>query len=135
MNAAEEIDRRVDQVRQIVVIHQRIKEERQAKGTKEGGNGQERQAPSHLGEDDGMEGPMIIKAEIGGHFVHRIYVDGSASLEILYEHCFVRLRPEVTISGQWNNRQNGHKKDLCSTIYGTQNVKIPGKRRNGNDTK
>ncbi|GKB80479.1 reverse transcriptase domain-containing protein, partial [Tanacetum coccineum] len=47
-----------------------------------------------LGEEDGMEGPMIIKAEIGGHFVHRIYVDGGASSEVLYEHCFIRLRPE-----------------------------------------
>ncbi|GJU17825.1 reverse transcriptase domain-containing protein [Tanacetum coccineum] len=48
-----------------------------------------------LGEEDGTEGPMIIEAEIGGHFVHRIYVDGGASSEVLYEHCFVRLRPEV----------------------------------------
>ncbi|GJY79941.1 hypothetical protein Tco_0492692 [Tanacetum coccineum] len=48
-----------------------------------------------LGEEDGTEGPMIIEAEIGGHFVHRIYVDGGASLEVLYEHCFVRLRPEI----------------------------------------
>ncbi|GKG22994.1 hypothetical protein Tco_0388297, partial [Tanacetum coccineum] len=42
---------------------------------------------------------------------------------------------QVTISTQWNNRQNGHKKDLCRTIHGTWNVKIPGKRRNSNDTK
>ncbi|GJW85704.1 reverse transcriptase domain-containing protein [Tanacetum coccineum] len=48
-----------------------------------------------LGDEDGTEGPMIIEAEIGGHFVHRMYVDGGASLEILYEHCFVRLRPEI----------------------------------------
>ncbi|GKA27800.1 reverse transcriptase domain-containing protein [Tanacetum coccineum] len=48
-----------------------------------------------LGEEDRTEGPMIIEAEIGGHFVHRIYVDGGASSEVLYEHCFVRLRPEV----------------------------------------
>ncbi|GJT85824.1 reverse transcriptase domain-containing protein [Tanacetum coccineum] len=47
------------------------------------------------GDEDGTEGPMIIEAEIGGHFVHRIYVDGGASSEILYEHCFVRLRPEI----------------------------------------
>ncbi|GKB60123.1 reverse transcriptase domain-containing protein [Tanacetum coccineum] len=40
------------------------------------------------GEEDGTKGPMIIKAEIGGHFVHRIYVDGGASSEVLYEHCF-----------------------------------------------
>ncbi|GKA11494.1 reverse transcriptase domain-containing protein [Tanacetum coccineum] len=48
-----------------------------------------------LGDEDRMEGPMIIEAEIGGHFVHRMYVDGGASSEILYEHCFVRLRPEI----------------------------------------
>ncbi|GJS29273.1 hypothetical protein Tco_0489893 [Tanacetum coccineum] len=48
-----------------------------------------------LGEEDGTEGPMIIEAEIGGHFIHRIYVDGGSASEILYEHCFNRLRPEV----------------------------------------
>nr|GEU47024.1 reverse transcriptase domain-containing protein [Tanacetum cinerariifolium] len=41
------------------------------------------------------EGPMIIEAEIGGHFIHRIYVDGGSTSEILYEHCFNRLRSEV----------------------------------------
>ncbi|GKC04150.1 hypothetical protein Tco_0995760 [Tanacetum coccineum] len=49
----------------------------------------------HLGDEDGTEGPMIIEAEIEGYFVHRMYVDGGASSEILYEHCFVRLRPEI----------------------------------------
>ncbi|GJU36167.1 reverse transcriptase domain-containing protein [Tanacetum coccineum] len=48
-----------------------------------------------LGDEDGTEGPMIIEAEIGGHFVHRMYVDRGASAEILYEHCLVRLRPEI----------------------------------------
>ncbi|GJX09466.1 reverse transcriptase domain-containing protein [Tanacetum coccineum] len=48
-----------------------------------------------LGVEDRTEGPMIIEAEIEGHFIHRIYVDGGASLEVLYEHCFVRIRPEV----------------------------------------
>ncbi|GKG29255.1 hypothetical protein Tco_0416620, partial [Tanacetum coccineum] len=48
-----------------------------------------------LGDEEGMKRPMIIKAEIGGHFIHRIYVDGGSASEILYEHCFNRLRPEV----------------------------------------
>ncbi|GKD95975.1 reverse transcriptase domain-containing protein [Tanacetum coccineum] len=48
-----------------------------------------------LGDEDGTKGPMIIEAEIGGHFMHRMYVDGGTSSEILYEHCFVRLRPEI----------------------------------------
>ncbi|GJR16193.1 reverse transcriptase domain-containing protein [Tanacetum coccineum] len=48
-----------------------------------------------LGDEDETEGPMIIEAEIGGHFIHRIYVDGGSASEILYEHCFNRLHPEV----------------------------------------
>ncbi|GJT84845.1 reverse transcriptase domain-containing protein [Tanacetum coccineum] len=48
-----------------------------------------------LGEEDGTEGPMIIEAEMGGHYIHRMYVDGGSSSEILYEHCFNRFRPEV----------------------------------------
>ncbi|GJZ01275.1 reverse transcriptase domain-containing protein [Tanacetum coccineum] len=36
-----------------------------------------------LGEEDGTEGPMVIEAEVGGHLVHRMYVDGGASSEIL----------------------------------------------------
>ncbi|GJV55727.1 reverse transcriptase domain-containing protein [Tanacetum coccineum] len=38
---------------------------------------------------------MIIEEEIGGHCVHRMYVDGRSASEILYEHCFSRLRPKI----------------------------------------
>ncbi|GJV94329.1 hypothetical protein Tco_1545906 [Tanacetum coccineum] len=48
-----------------------------------------------LWEEDGAECPMIIEAEMAGHFVHRVYVDGGASSEVLYEHCFVKLRKEI----------------------------------------
>ncbi|GJR55741.1 hypothetical protein Tco_1406262 [Tanacetum coccineum] len=48
-----------------------------------------------LGEEDGTEGPMIIEAEMGGHYVHRMYVDGGLFSEILCKHCFNRFRPEV----------------------------------------
>ncbi|GJT01138.1 reverse transcriptase domain-containing protein [Tanacetum coccineum] len=34
-----------------------------------------------LSEEDGTESPMIIEVEMGGHFVHRVYVDGGASSE------------------------------------------------------
>ncbi|GJV17543.1 hypothetical protein Tco_1362866 [Tanacetum coccineum] len=50
---------------------------------------------SRKGDEDGAKGPMIIEAEIGGHFIHQIYVDGGSASEILYEHCFNRLHPEV----------------------------------------
>ncbi|GJS23557.1 reverse transcriptase domain-containing protein [Tanacetum coccineum] len=43
----------------------------------------------------GAEGPLVIEAEIGGHMIHRMYVDGGSSTEVLYEHCFNRLRPEI----------------------------------------
>ncbi|GJZ04634.1 reverse transcriptase domain-containing protein [Tanacetum coccineum] len=43
----------------------------------------------------GTEGPLIIEAEIGGHMIHRMYVDGGSSTEVLCEHCFNRLRPEI----------------------------------------
>ncbi|GJT57642.1 reverse transcriptase domain-containing protein [Tanacetum coccineum] len=48
-----------------------------------------------LGEEDGTEGPMVIEAEVGGHLVHRMYVDRGASSEIMYEHCFNQLRPKI----------------------------------------
>ncbi|GJU99174.1 hypothetical protein Tco_1328445 [Tanacetum coccineum] len=48
-----------------------------------------------LDEDEGTEGPMIIEAEIGGHCIHRMYVDGGSASELLYEHCFNRLRREI----------------------------------------
>nr|GFC56110.1 reverse transcriptase domain-containing protein [Tanacetum cinerariifolium] len=38
---------------------------------------------------------MIIEAEIGGHCIHRMYVDGGSDSEILYEHCFNRHHQEI----------------------------------------
>ncbi|GJU11947.1 reverse transcriptase domain-containing protein [Tanacetum coccineum] len=48
-----------------------------------------------LSANKGTEGPLVIEAEIGGHAVHRMYVDGGSSMEILYEHCFNRLPPKI----------------------------------------
>nr|GEV73588.1 reverse transcriptase domain-containing protein [Tanacetum cinerariifolium] len=48
-----------------------------------------------LEEGEGEEGLMIIEAKIGGHCVYCMYVDGGSASEILYEHCFNRLRPEI----------------------------------------
>nr|GEZ76026.1 reverse transcriptase domain-containing protein [Tanacetum cinerariifolium] len=60
------------------------------------GNLRERQIAGNInGEEDGMEGPMIIEEEIRGHCVHRMYLDGGSSSEILYEHCFSKFRPEI----------------------------------------
>ncbi|GJR30982.1 reverse transcriptase domain-containing protein [Tanacetum coccineum] len=48
-----------------------------------------------LADSDGTEGPIVIEAEIGGHMIHHIYIDGGSSTEILYEHCFNQLRSEI----------------------------------------
>nr|GEV82154.1 reverse transcriptase domain-containing protein [Tanacetum cinerariifolium] len=48
-----------------------------------------------LAASNGTEGPLIIEAEMGRHMIHRMYIDGGSSMEILYEHCFNRLRLEV----------------------------------------
>nr|GEZ90711.1 hypothetical protein [Tanacetum cinerariifolium] len=44
---------------------------------------------------DKLAGPLVIEAKMGGHMIHRMYMDGGFSMEILYEHCFNRLRPEI----------------------------------------
>nr|GEW73147.1 hypothetical protein [Tanacetum cinerariifolium] len=48
-----------------------------------------------LTASNGMEGPLVIEAKMGGHVIHRMYIDDGSSMEILYEHCFSRLRPEI----------------------------------------
>nr|GEU52172.1 reverse transcriptase domain-containing protein [Tanacetum cinerariifolium] len=48
-----------------------------------------------LATSNRTEGPLVIEAEMGGHMIHRMYIDGGSSIEILYEHCFNRLRPEI----------------------------------------
>ncbi|GJV70383.1 reverse transcriptase domain-containing protein [Tanacetum coccineum] len=48
-----------------------------------------------LTTSSGTKGLLVIEAEIGGHTIHRMYVDGGSSTEVLYEHCFNRLRPEI----------------------------------------
>nr|GEU84207.1 hypothetical protein [Tanacetum cinerariifolium] len=50
---------------------------------------------SPLSTSSGAEGPLVIEAEIGGHMIHHMYVNGGSSMEVLYEHCFNRLRPKV----------------------------------------
>ncbi|GKB56580.1 reverse transcriptase domain-containing protein [Tanacetum coccineum] len=34
-----------------------------------------------LANSDGTEGPLVIEAEIGGHMIHRMYIDGGSSTE------------------------------------------------------
>nr|GEU30675.1 reverse transcriptase domain-containing protein [Tanacetum cinerariifolium] len=48
-----------------------------------------------LAASNETEGPLVIEAEMSGHMIHRMYIDGGSSMEILYEPCFNRLRPEI----------------------------------------
>ncbi|GJR42638.1 reverse transcriptase domain-containing protein, partial [Tanacetum coccineum] len=41
------------------------------------------------------EDPLIIEAKIGRSVIHRVYVDGGSSIEIMYEHCFQQLTNEA----------------------------------------
>ncbi|GKA63846.1 hypothetical protein Tco_0763452 [Tanacetum coccineum] len=40
------------------------------------------------------DNPLIITEDVGTTHIHRIYVDGGSSVEIMYEHCFEQLMPE-----------------------------------------
>ncbi|GKC89698.1 hypothetical protein Tco_1150347, partial [Tanacetum coccineum] len=101
-----------------------------------------------LEEEDGMEGPMIIEAEMGGHFVHRMYVDGGSSSEILIDIDARKDRRrgtfnfrmdefhgcKVAIFIQQNHRKAGGKDDPGSPIHSSRNAKITSDRRNGHIT-
>ncbi|GJR88356.1 hypothetical protein Tco_0212367 [Tanacetum coccineum] len=50
-----------------------------------------------LTTDNVVVEPLTIEINAAGHDIHRMYIDGGASADILYEHCFQRLRPEVKI--------------------------------------
>ncbi|GJY72392.1 reverse transcriptase domain-containing protein [Tanacetum coccineum] len=48
-----------------------------------------------LTADNAVVEPLTIEINAAGHDIHRMYIDGGASADILYEHCFQRLRPKV----------------------------------------
>ena len=48
-----------------------------------------------LTADNAVVEPLTIEIHTGGHDIHRMYVDGGASADIMYEHCFKRLRPDI----------------------------------------
>ncbi|GKA14821.1 reverse transcriptase domain-containing protein [Tanacetum coccineum] len=52
---------------------------------------------------------IIICAEIGGHDVPKMYVDGGSTSKILYGHCFLRLRLEVIICAEIMRKRSAQK--------------------------
>nr|GEU33292.1 reverse transcriptase domain-containing protein [Tanacetum cinerariifolium] len=80
--------RQIEEMLKVGKLSHLIKELKQS-------SGKDQAKPAKKGEEDMTEGSMIIEAVMRGHSVRRMYVDGGSSLEILYEHCIIRLRPEV----------------------------------------
>ncbi|GJX75619.1 hypothetical protein Tco_0322430 [Tanacetum coccineum] len=39
--------------------------------------------------------PIIIKVYISGRQVNKAYLDGGSSCEVIYEHCFLKLKPST----------------------------------------
>ncbi|GJT60401.1 hypothetical protein Tco_1003934 [Tanacetum coccineum] len=42
--------------------------------------------------------PVIIKAKIFGREVSRVHMDSGSSCEVIYKHCFMKLRPSIRAS-------------------------------------
>ncbi|GJV52579.1 hypothetical protein Tco_1448320 [Tanacetum coccineum] len=44
-----------------------------------------------ISKEDIFDEPFIVEAEVEGYLVRRIYVDGGASVEVMFEHCFKNI--------------------------------------------
>ncbi|GKE99373.1 reverse transcriptase domain-containing protein [Tanacetum coccineum] len=42
--------------------------------------------------------PVVIKAKIFGKEVNQVHMDGRSSCEVVYEHCFMKLKPSIRAS-------------------------------------
>nr|GEW61225.1 reverse transcriptase domain-containing protein [Tanacetum cinerariifolium] len=42
-----------------------------------------------------VDSSIILEAHIKGYRIRRIYVDGGSSSEVMYEHCFRNLGPDI----------------------------------------
>nr|GEW76004.1 reverse transcriptase domain-containing protein [Tanacetum cinerariifolium] len=95
-----------------------------------------------LGDEDGTEGPMIIEAEIEGHFIHRIYrrnrmangtnittgkIKGCGTFNLYMDEIY---GGKITISIQWDHMKAKSKENSSSPVNGSRNVKISSPRRN-----
>ncbi|GJW81220.1 hypothetical protein Tco_0145195 [Tanacetum coccineum] len=94
------LKRQIEELLKVGKLSHLINELKQNNGrdqTKPGKKGEasNKDKPLAILMEEGDEGPMIIEVEIEGHFIHRIYVDGGLASEILYEHCFNKLLPEI----------------------------------------
>ncbi|GJZ13132.1 reverse transcriptase domain-containing protein [Tanacetum coccineum] len=71
-----------------------------------------------LASSDGTEGPLVIEAEIGGHMIHRMYIEGGSFMEVLYEHCFNQIRSISPYNGIIGRPGIREIQAVPSTAYG-----------------
>ncbi|GKE17539.1 hypothetical protein Tco_1425116, partial [Tanacetum coccineum] len=45
--------------------------------------------------DDVSDGPLIVEAEVEGYWVRRVFVDQGAVVQVMFEHCFDHLSPNI----------------------------------------
>ncbi|GJR16163.1 reverse transcriptase domain-containing protein [Tanacetum coccineum] len=48
-----------------------------------------------ISTEDVLDEPLIVEAEVAWYLVRRIYVDRGALMEVMFEHCFENLSPEI----------------------------------------
>ncbi|GJW23187.1 reverse transcriptase domain-containing protein [Tanacetum coccineum] len=48
-----------------------------------------------ISEEDVSDEPLIVEAEVEGYLVRRVYVDGGASMEVMFEHYLENLNPGI----------------------------------------
>ncbi|GJS40778.1 reverse transcriptase domain-containing protein [Tanacetum coccineum] len=115
----------------------------QPKATKKGETSGKDKALAIL-MDEGTKGPMIIEAEIGGHYIHCMYVDSESASEILanttignnWRRRALRFSldefcsREVTIPVQRNYWKTRSQEVTCSSVNSSRNAKDPGDKGN-----
>nr|GEY05783.1 reverse transcriptase domain-containing protein [Tanacetum cinerariifolium] len=98
-----------------------------------------------LTANKGTIGSLVIEAEISGHAVHRIYMDGGSSMKwgnymaartvkalgnyrgrkALYKSMDEFYDSEATITIKWHHWKAWDKINTSSTIHGSRNAQIP----------
>ncbi|GKC89664.1 reverse transcriptase domain-containing protein, partial [Tanacetum coccineum] len=82
-----------------------IKDERQRGRGNQGGivPSRQRKVDEHpitfppVSMEDVSNEPLLMEAEVEGYFVRRVYVDGGALVEVMFEHCFENLSPAIRV--------------------------------------
>nr|GEV82624.1 hypothetical protein [Tanacetum cinerariifolium] len=48
-----------------------------------------------VSKDDVSDGPLIVEAEVEGHWIRRVFVDQGAAVQVMFEHCFDNLSSDI----------------------------------------